>query len=104
MEIAIIGLIQAVAAAIIGGLFARDAKKRKNADDKAETRAVLRAEESKKMMELMSASVNLGIATATALKNGQTNGETDTALKKAREAKAKYYTFINNVAAEQIAR
>ena len=102
MEIAIIGLIQAVVVAVIAGLFARDSNKRKKALENAELRAVLRAEESLLAIKLMSASVNLGIATAVAIKDGNSNGAMSTALKDAAAAEQAYHDFIKTTAAKQI--
>lgn len=46
------------------------------------------------LMEGMRAAIALGEATATALKNGKTNGETDKALEYAREIKHKQKDFL----------
>ena len=102
IEIAVIGLIQAVVMAILGGLFARDSKKRKDAARVIEARAALRAEESRLSMKLMSASVHLGMATALAMKEGATNGKMESALRNAKETESEYYDFINAIAARSI--
>ena len=104
LEIAVIGFIQAIVVVILGGLFARDSRKRRNALDNAETRAILRAEESRLSMKLMSSGVNLGIATAIAIKEGRMNGQMDTALAEAAKTEAEYYDFINAVASKQIVK
>ena len=103
-ELAIIGLIQSVAVVIIGGLFARDSKKRKKQLENAEARAILRAEESLLAIKLMSASVNLGTATAQAIKEGATNGAMNAALADAARAEEAYQHFIKEVAVRQIAK
>ena len=103
IELALIGAVQALAVVIIGGLFARDSRKRKKSLEEAEVRAVLRAEESLLAIKLMSASVNLGVATGVAIKEGKTNGVMDKALTEAAAAEAAYQHFIKSVAAKQIA-
>ena len=103
IEIAIIGMVQALAVAIIGGLFARDSRHRKKALADTEAREALRAEESLLAMKMMSASVNLGISTATAIKNGKVNGIMNAALKVAGEVEADYQNFIKTVAVKQLA-
>ena len=100
--IVVIGCFQALAVAIIGGLFARDSRKKKMQLDDAETRAALRVEESRLNMKLLSASLGLSVETARALKRGTTNGEMDEALDTAEAVKAEYYNFVNAVAAKQI--
>lgn len=102
IEVAVIGLIQALMVAIIGGLFARTSKKQKEATDRAEVRAVLRAQESALAMKLTSATLNLSTANAIAIKRGEPNGETDAALTEAKKAMSEYYDLINGVAAKQI--
>ena len=102
LEIAIVGLIQAVMVAIIGGMFALGQKRQKSEEAKTDKRAELRAKESQLSMRLMAASVNLGVATCIAVKEGAVNGRMDAALKSAELAQQEYYQFINSVAADQI--
>ena len=102
IELAIIGLIQAISVAVIGGIFAQNQKKHKADGARIDKRAGIRAKESQLSMRLMSASVNLGVATGIAVKKGIVNGEMDAALKGAEQAQQEYYAFINSVAAEQI--
>lgn len=109
-----LGLLQAMAVAIIAGLFSRENKKRiaenKAADEKRaeetakiEKRAALRAEESRLAMRLMSANTSLAVATGMALKEKRTNGKMDAALTEAAGAQADYFKFINSVASTQMA-
>ncbi len=100
--IAIIGCFQMIAVAVIGGLFARDSRKRKKQLEDAEVRAALRAEESRLNMKLLSASLGLSVETAHAIKRGHTNGEMEEALGTAEAVKSEYYNFVNSVAAKQI--
>lgn len=102
VEVAVVGLIQAVMVAVIGGFFARESKVRKKQFDKTEARASLRKEESRLAMKLMSANMGLSVATAMAIKEGQANGVMDRALLTAQEAQREYYGFVNSVAASRI--
>jgi hypothetical protein len=98
----IIGALQAIALAFIGRMFARDSKKRLQAIERAEVRATLRAEESRQTMQLMSASVHLGVMTATAIMEGKNNGGMNEALKNAKDTQQSYYNFIREAAAKQL--
>ena len=104
LDLAIIGLIQSITVVIIGGLFARCSYKSKEAADKAEASAALRAEESRLAMKMMSASVGLGVATAIAVREGNANGAISSALEKASAAQLEYYNFVNTVASKQISK
>jgi len=97
------GLIQAIAVAIIAGLFSRDSKKRKAENVRIEKLAHVRAEEARLAMRLMSASARLSSATAMAVKEGHVNGKMDIAMAEVDRALADYYDFINRVASTQIA-
>jgi hypothetical protein len=101
--IAGVGFLQAIAVAIIAGLFARESKNRKKSHEHAEKRAKLRAKESLLTMKLMSANNQLASATGRAVKDGHTNGEMEEALAEAQKAQNEYYNFINNIAAEHMA-
>ena len=102
LEVAIIGLIQALMVAIVGGMFARDSTKRKKDGEKAEAKAAMRAEESHLTMKLMSAAVNLGAATAIAVKEQKTNGEMAAALAEAETVEQEYRDFIRTMASRKI--
>ena len=104
LEVAIVGLIQAVMVAVIGGLFARNSKKQKVETELIEARAAIRAEESRLSMQLMSASVNLGVVTAVAVKDGKANGNVNEAVSKAHIAQQEYYNFINTLAAKKLSK
>jgi hypothetical protein len=99
-----VGCFQAVAVAVIGGLFARESRQRKAAQNKTEERATIRAEESGLSMRFMSASIELAVATALAVKEGKANGKMDAAVTKAEKAQTDYYAFVNRVAAAQISK
>ena len=103
IQIALIGLLQAAMVAIIGGYFARDAKKKKAYYERQDKRAHRRAQESRMAMELASANVGLSIVTATAVRDGKTNGIMEAALKNASEANHTYNAFLLGIAAEEVA-
>ena len=100
----IIASIETIVVAVIGGLFIRESRRNKKAHEKAEAQAALRAEEGLLSMKLTSASVNLGVATAIAIRDGKTNGEICSALREAGEAEKDYQDFIKRVATRQIVK
>ena len=100
--VAVIGLFQAVSVAVIGGLFARDAKKRRKDHEHTENRLKLRAKESLLSMKLSSANTNLTIVMARAIRDGKTNGEMEQALIGAEKAQHEYYDFINDIASKHM--
>lgn len=102
--IALVGVFQAFGVAIIGGLFNSHSTRHRKEMEKTEARAILRAEEGLLAMKLISASVNLGIATAHAIKDGKTNGTMESALREAEQAGESYQDFVKTVAARQIAK
>jgi ABC-type nitrate/sulfonate/bicarbonate transport system ATPase subunit len=95
-------IFEAVILAVIAGLFARNSMKQKAMTKKVEERAALRQQESLLAIRLMSANVNLGIATAVSVKNNEVNGFMDTALKEAEKASEAYQTFLKEIAAKQM--
>lgn len=98
------GMIQAVAVAIIAGLFSRESKKRKAENDKHEKQSTLRTESNLHVMQLMSAVTSLACATGSALKDeGRVNGKMDAALDEAKNAQREYYGFVNRIASSQMA-
>jgi len=100
--VASMGLLQAIVITVIGGMFARSQRKNKEDEARINKRAEIRAKESQLSMRLMASSVNLGVATCIAVKEGSVNGKMDAALKSAELAQKEYYDFINSVAAEHI--
>lgn len=99
---ALISAISAICVAVLTGLFARDNKRRKAHEDELEARARKRAQESHLSMQLMSASVKLGIATALAVEQKKFNGEMKDARESADKAQKAYWEFINHTAADEI--
>ena len=102
IEVAVIGLIQAVMVVIIAGLLSRNTRKQQQQIDDVSARDKLLAEERLKAMEVMSANVGLGIATARALQEGHVNGQVDAAIKKAEETDNAYKVFIGSIAAQKL--
>lgn len=101
---ALISAASAICVAILTGLFARDSRRRKAADDDQKAHAQMRAKESRLSMQLMSASVKLGIATAMAVEQQKFNGEMKDARESADRAQKAYWEFINNTAADEVTK
>lgn len=68
---------------------------------RSESRAARRAEESRLSMELMAASCKLGVVTAKAVTHQHVNGDVEEAMEAAAEAQAQYDAFLRRVAAAQ---
>ena len=105
IQLALIGSFQAILVAVIGFVAVRDSKKRQKADaitknhaERSEERAEQRKKESLLAMKMTSANMNLGIATAIAVKNHSANGEMDAALSKAKEVADEYKDFLEEIA------
>jgi len=77
----------------------KEDKERREVLDK---RAELRRQESLLSMELMSANISLGIATAYAVKNDKTNGAMASALQRAEHANMDYKKFVKEAAADSM--
>ena len=101
---AVISALSAVCVAILTGIFARDSRRRKAKDDEMDVRAKIRAQESRLSMQLMSANVKLGIATALAVEQKKFNGEMKDARESADKAQKAYWDFINSTAADEITK
>ena len=100
-----INVLQALALAVVAGLFNREAKKHKAECEKTDRRAAIRAEESRLSMQLMSANAMLSYANGMAIKEhkeNRKNGEIDLALRKCEAALNAYNAFIGDVASKQM--
>ena len=86
-----------VMVAIVEALAARDRKRANLREDR-------RAEESRLSMQMMSATLQLAIVTANALTGGHNNGNVERARKAAEEAEQEYNTFLQRLAASEIAK
>ena len=60
--------------------------------------------ESRLSMELMSATCELAVVTALALRDGHTNGRLEPALEKARKAQEDYEAFLREETAAAVAK
>lgn len=100
----LISALSAILVAVFTGLFARDSRRRKSRDDEQDAHAKIRAQESRLSMQLMSANVKLGIATALAVEQKKFNGEMKDARESADKAQKAYWDFINSTAAEEITK
>jgi len=106
--------VETVLIAFIGGYFMLQGKRREKQakidKEKAakqqqiiEKRAELRKQESLMTMELMYATMTLGVATAHAVKNEKTNGTMESALRCAELANFDYSKFVRAAAVENTA-
>ena len=96
--------LAAVVVAIIEAIATRERKANKVMQDKIEKRAVLRAEESHLSMQMMNASISLGVATALAVEEKRLNGEMRAAKAEAEEAQRAYHAFCERIAAKEISK
>ena len=94
---AVIAALSAVAVAIVE---ARTAKDRRSTQIRAERRE----KESRLSMELMSATCELSVVTAVALRDHHTNGNLQPALDKAKKAQDSYQSFLRDEAAHAVAK
>ena len=94
----------AVVVALIGAFSTIEFSRRKKQAEREERRAVVRAEESKLSMEMMSASVALGLAVAAAVEGQKINGEMRRARGKAQVAQDEYARFLLEVTSRQVAK
>jgi hypothetical protein len=92
--------IAALSAITVAVVEKRAARERKTTEKRAERRA----KESRLSMDMMYASCSLAMDTATALRDGHTNGTLEGNLKQAAEAKSAYEDFIRNEAAYAVAK
>ena len=92
----IIAGVFAVIVALIEAVAAKD-RRRAKADRE------MRERESRLSMELMSATCELSLVTAIALKEGHTNGTLEPAVNRAKKAESDYQDFLKDVAAHDIA-
>lgn len=92
-------IIIAIAEALFTGMlifyFQRSQRLR---DERKEALDDARKKESLLLLELVMASAKLSYACAMALKRGEPNGEVEEGVKAYKEAKVKYYKFLNEQA------
>ena len=96
----ICALIAAASAITVAVVEKRADKDRK----RSQARAERRERESRLSMELMSATCDLSVVTAVAMREGHTNGTLEPALLKANKAQEDYRNFLLDVAARDVAK
>ena len=101
VEVAVIGLIQAVLVALIGWLSIRDSRKRQKAESEALARAEQRALESRVIMGTITETFALSMATAKATLTGKANGDLATAIDSASVKSKELSKFILDAATTQ---
>ncbi len=104
MEDTIVTALAAVAVALIEAAAAWDRRQAKAERRRVERRAARRAEESRLSMELMSANCALALTTAKKLAGMHTNGDVEEAMEAAKTAQERYIDFLQQQAAEQVAK
>lgn len=104
MEDTIVTALAAVAVALIEAAAAWDRRQAKAERRRVERRAARRAEESRLSMDLMSANCALALTTAKKLAGMHTNGDVEEAVQAARAAQEAYTDFLQQQAAEQVAK
>lgn len=101
---AVISALSAICVAILTGLFARDTRRKKAIDDSQKAHEQMRAKESRLAMQLMIASVKLGVATSLAVEQHKFNGEMKEARESAEKTQKDYWEFIKGTAADEISK
>ena len=96
----ICALIAAASGITMAVVETRADKARKRSDARAERRA----KESRLSMDLMSATCELSVVTAVAMREGHTNGTLEPALQKAQVAQDNYKSFLRDEAARAVAK
>ncbi|NCB52861.1 MAG: hypothetical protein EOM54_13460 [Clostridia bacterium] len=104
MVTALISSTAVVLVAIIEALSLSERKHEKRRQARAERLEQDRARESKLAMQMMDASLDLGLATALAVEQHKFNGELKAAKEKASAAQEEYRVFVLDIASRQIAK
>ena len=97
----LLGLLPSVITGAVAFYIQRAQKRR---DTRLEERANNRKQESLLNLEVTMAAAKLSYACAMALKRGAPNGEVEEAVEDYEKAKAAYYHFLNEPAAEHIVK
>ena len=93
-----------VVVAVIEAFAASERRSAKKHRERSERREAERAKENRLAMNMMAASLELGLATALAVEQGKVNGELSSARTKVRLAQEEYRTFIQEIASRQVAK
>lgn len=104
MTEAAVTALAAVAVALIEAAAAWDRRQARAERQRTERRSARRAEESRLSMELMSANCALALTTAKKLAGMHTNGDVEEAMEAAKTAQERYVDFLQQQAAEQVAK
>lgn len=100
----LISSLAVVLVAVIEALSLRERRHEKRIRERAERLEQDRAKESRLAMQMMDASLDLGIATALAVEQHKFNGELKAAKEKAATAQEEYRVFVLDLASRQIAK
>ena len=98
----IITAASGIVVAVIEAVSAMDRGKLKKEREQAARRAAVREKESRLSMQMMDATLELGLATAAAVEQGEVTSEMKEARKKAEKAQAEYERFVRDIAAHQV--
>ena len=101
---AILSPVALILVALIEMRASKDRKVDQVYKSKTERRERQRAEESRLGMQMMDASLELGVATALAVEQGKMNGEMHSARESAAEARCEYRALIQKLASDEIAK
>lgn len=100
--------VATIVCSIIAGLCALAVAFIEKRAEKDRKRSIARAErrerESRLAMELMSASCDLSLITAVAMREGHTNGTLEPAIAKANKAQQDYESFLRDVASRDVSK
>ena len=100
----IVSAATAVAVALVGALSTVEFKRRHKQAERDENRAKIRMDESRLSMEMMSASIALGLAVCAAVEGKTINGEMRRAREKAVIAQEDYVRFLKEITSRQVAK
>ena len=93
-----------VLVAIIELIAAKDRKESKKDQERLKRHEQQRAKETKLQMEMNSATLQLCVVTSNALTGGHNNGNVERARQAARDAEEAYNAYIQELAANQVAK
>lgn len=104
MEQYVIPGLFTVMVAIIELIAAKDRKQSKKDQERLKRHEQQRAKETKLQMEMNSATLQLCVVTSNALTGGHNNGNVERARQAARDAEEAYNAYIQELAANQVAK
>lgn len=104
MEQYVIPGLFTVLVAIIELIAAKDRKQSKKDQERLKRHEQQRAKETKLQMEMNSATLQLCVVTSNALTGGHNNGNVERARQAAKDAEDAYNAYIQELAANQVAK